>query len=238
MDKSDAGDRWSVALGHAWAEQLHRRRLSPSGTVVEIGPGFGDKVARALAALDFRGRVVLVEPNGAAAAWARDRYRDLLPRAEVLVVARPVPVCNGSFGRRVDALLANHILDDLILDAALRPDESAKIFSRMTAGSPCSRAFVAAWHGLLSHSYELGRVTSRAAEIFTNYVAVTRPRLVLLNQYPSFRHDHRGLGSIHTQALRLMDLLEEGLGAVCMDSAVRQESGGSYPVRWLLGKGH
>jgi hypothetical protein len=234
MNKPNAADGWSALLGHAWAEMLRGSHLSASGTVVEVGPGFTDKVARALAALDFRGLVVLVEPNAAAAGWAYECYRRRLPRAEVLVVPRPVPDAKILVGRRVDALIANHVLDDLILNAALPPGAGAEIFASMTAGSACSRTFVGAWRGLLARSDELAGLTSRVAESFTKYVAEMRPRLVLLNQYPSWRHDARGLGSIHTHALRLMGLLESGLGATRVDSPVKPESGGSCPVSWLL----
>jgi hypothetical protein len=234
MNRSDTADRWSALLGQAWAEMLRGRRLSPSGTVVEVGPGFTDKVARALAALDFRGLVVLVEPNAAAAAWAYECYRRRLPHAEVQVVPRPVPDGKIPSGRRVDALVANHFLDDLILNAALSPDACTEIFASMTAGSPCSRAFVARWRGLLVRSGELTRLTSRVAEQFTNYVAELRPRLVLLNQYRSWRHEARGLGSIHTHALRLMGLLESSLGAARVNSSVGPDSGESYPVSWLF----
>jgi hypothetical protein len=234
MNKPEAADSWSALLGDAWAEMLRGLPLGPSGTVVEIGPGFTDKVARALAALDFRGLVVLVEPNVAAAAWASESYRRRLPRAEIRVVTRPLPDGKILAGRRVDALLANHVLDDLILNAALPPDASAEVFASMTAGSACSRTFVGAWRGLLSRSGALARLTSAVAEHFTNYVEEMRPRFVMLNQYPSWRHETHGLGSIHTHALSLMGQLESSLGAACVDSAVSPDAGGSCPVRWLL----
>jgi hypothetical protein len=233
MNEPDGADRWSGQLGHAWAELLRGRALGQTDTVVEVGPGFTDKVARALAALDFRGRVVLVEPNRAAAAWAAACYRRRLPRAETLIVSRPVPDVTIPGGGRVDALVANHVLDDLILNATLRPEASEAIFSSMTAGSACSEQFVRTWWGLLARPGTLGRLTSAAAAHFSGFVAEARPRLVLLNQYPSWRHRARGLGPIHTHALRLMALLESSLGGTCMDSALRTESGGSVPVRWL-----
>lgn len=234
MDEINAADGWCSLLGHAWADMLQRHCLDPTGTVVEIGPGFTDKIARGLAALDFRGLVVLVEPNAAAAAWASGRYRYLLPRAEVLVVRRPVPYGTLPRARPVDALLSNHIFDDLILNAALTPETSAKIFAGMQPGVTCSHTFVRRWHELLAPSGRIEQLTLQVAADFTAYVAELRPRLVLLNEYPSWRHDLHGLGAIHRQALRLMCILETNLGAECVESNVLAGPGHESLVRWLI----
>ncbi len=230
MEETEAADYWSTSLGHAWAAMLRAHGLNPAGTVLEVGPGFGDKVARGLAALDFRGTAVLVEPNAEAARWAAERYRSLLPRAEVVVVRRPVPEWRPPRGLRVDALVSNHLLDDLILHAALPPRASAGVFSVMRPGAACSRAFVRSWRGLLASPGPLEHVITRVAADFALYVAEVRPRLVLLNQYPSWRHDRRGLGPIYTQALRLMRLLSAELGAACVEATAAPQS----PVRWLV----
>jgi hypothetical protein len=236
MEKTKAADGWSRLLGYAWTEMLRRQRLSPAGTVVEIGPGFTDKLARGLAMLDFYGTVILVEPNEAAGAWAFQRYRRLLPQAEVLVMQRPIP--DGKITQRlsVDILLSNHILDDLILNAALLPEISARIFSHMQPGAPCSRMFIRKWQELLALPKLLEQIIAQVAGDFTNYVEEMQPRLVLLNQYPSWRHNLHDLGSIHTQALRLMNLMETSLGAVCVDSTAFLGSDYQTPMRWLIGE--
>ncbi len=236
MGKTDATDRWDSLLGYAWAEMLRGQRLSLTGTVVEIGPGFTDKIARGLAALDFRGTLILVEPNEEAGAWALERYRRLLTKAEVLLVQRAVFDCKIPQARSAEALLSNHIFDDLILNAALPPQVSARIFSQMQPGAPCSRMFIRRWRELLSSPEPLGLLITQVAEDFTKYVAEMQPRLVLLNQYPSWRHNQRGLGSIHTQALRLMQLLEAGLAAARADYPAHLSSGSQDSVRWLVGK--
>lgn len=232
MEKTNTADGWNTVLGYAWCRMLRGQRLSPAGTVVEIGPGFTDKIARGLAALNFRGTVVLVEPNEAACGWALQRYRRLLPQAEILVVRRPMPDSRIPHRRSIDALLSNHILDDLILNAALPLELSARIFANMRPGASCSQMFIRKWRELLAPSEPLEPLIAQVAEDFTNYVAEMQPRLVLLNQYPSWRHNLHGLSSIHTEALRLMQLIQASLGAVCVDASA--SSSHKSPVRWLI----
>src|SRR3954470_475012 len=90
-DEADGADAWSRRLGRGWARVLRGRGLDPAGTVVEVGPGFADKVGLGLAGLGFRGTVIVVEPDNAARAWVVERYGRLLPRADVRATGTPVP---------------------------------------------------------------------------------------------------------------------------------------------------
>src|SRR2546423_1777814 len=67
-------DAWHRRLGRRWARALRPCRLGSASTVVEIGPGFAAKIGYGLAELDFRGTLILVEPNHAARAEAVRRY--------------------------------------------------------------------------------------------------------------------------------------------------------------------
>ena len=214
---------------------LRSKGLNPAGTVVEIGPGFTDKIARGLVSLNFRGTVVLVESNELAGAWACERYCRLLPEAEIILVCRPMPDAKIPYRRSVDVLLSNHILDDLILNASLPPELSSGIFDSMKPDAPCSPMFIRRWRELLVHAELLQELIVHVAEDFTNWVAEMQPRLVLLNQYPSWRHDLHGLTSIHMQALRLMQLIETSLGAVCVDATATDGLSHESSVRWLIG---
>lgn len=229
-----SADCWNEVVGCVWARMMRIHRVDPMGTVVEIGPGFADKIARGLAAIHFRGLLVLVEPNKMASAWALERYRKLLPKAHVMVVHRPMPDGKILRGRAVDALLSNHILDDFILNASIEPELGNQIFAQMRPGSPCSSAFVGIWRGLLANPEGLEEQMTLVSKDFVQYVQQIQPRMVLLNQYSSWRHKRHDLSLIYTQTLKLMRMVAVDLGANCITENVLFDTGQPLPIHWLI----
>lgn len=223
---------WNAELGAVWAEMISRQRLDSLGTVVEIGPGFSDKLARGWAALNFSGRMLLVEPNPEARHWAYAQYCQLLPEAEVSVISVPIPRVEGFPSVPVDVLVGNHILDDLFLNAALAPEMSNSIFTDMSPGAECAPPFTQAWQTLLAQPARLEQLAQQITTELVTYVLRLRPRLLLLNQYPSWRHQGEGLAHIHLQAVRLMHLIARLLSTVGFK--IRLQPGSLPAMRWLI----
>ncbi len=207
--------------------------VGPASTAVEVGPGFAAKVGFGLAELGFRGTLIVFEPNDAARSWITARYQRLLPRAEVLAFPASVPCTAPIATRSIDLLIANHLLDDLLLNAAVPPGEGARLFAQMRPGTPCSGAFAETWKRLLRTPGHLDGLVGRVAEDFSRFVHGVRPGLVVLNQYPSWRHQRQGLDAIHVHSLRVMRLLAEKMGT----NGTELEDGRPFPegpVRWLV----
>lgn len=199
---------WNHSVGLAWADILRACELDPNGTVAEVGPGFTDKIGHGLAELRFRGTVLLIEPTASARVWACERYRTLLPAAKVIGVPAPIDASTRWSDIVVDAVVSNHVLDDMLLYAAIEPGTRDALFGEMRHGEPCLPAFVRAWNDLVAEPIRLGRLVASVAEAFAQYVAATRPRLVALNQYPSWTHRRNGLPFIHAESIRVMRVLE------------------------------
>lgn len=216
---------WNRQVGQAWTEILRDQRLERA-TVMEIGPGFSDKVAFGLAGLAFRGTILLVEPNTAARRWALGRYRQLLPRARVAAVAGRMQDVGA--GHRVDALVANHVLDDLILDDAVPFAVSSRLFSTMRPDAACSPKFIETWSALLAGARpRVGRV----AEAFATCIASVRPGVFAVNHYPSWRHSMPSLEPINRLSLQLIDELQIRLRARRFPCVTRSPAS----MQWLTG---
>ena len=56
------------------------------GIVIEVAPGYEPKIGNALALLDFRGVIFLVEPDQKAARRIQRIYQKILPHAVVKAV--------------------------------------------------------------------------------------------------------------------------------------------------------
>jgi len=224
---------WNRRLGRAWARMLRSLDISPSSTAVEVGPGFAAKVGFGLAELGFRGTLILVEPNEVARSWVVRRYRRLLPHAEVLALAASVPDAASIAGRSVDLLMANHLLDDLLLNAAVPQRDGAQLFAQMRPGAECSGAFVEIWRRLLHTPKRLDWLVGSVAEDFSHFINAVRPRVMVLNQYPSWRHQSHGLGAIHAHSLRVMRLLSGKIGPDRLGPG-DDTPFPADPVRWLV----
>lgn len=218
---------WNRAVGEAWTSILGEHQLDAKGTIVEIGPGFSDKIAFALAELRFRGTILLVEPNDAARRWAHARYASLLPHALVRTVARPVPDACGIDGGPVDALLSNHIFDDLVLHASVPRDVSARLFATMLPDAPCGAEYLRTWQRVLRDETHVEETIARVAEGLASYVHAVRPRLLAVNHYRSWRQRHPSLVPLHDVGVRTLHALQRHLGARSIPATA------PAPMLWL-----
>jgi hypothetical protein len=208
----DDAQLWNRTMGAGWSQILRSASVGKNATVVEAGPGFSDKIAHALAALGFRGRIVLVDPTPAAGRWLRFRYRQLLPAAEIVVDPFPLSSATREWGT-VHALVSNHVLDDMLLRLAVPPAVSRALFAQMRPGRPCSRSFLEAWRHVQEDPAALERLVGEAADEFARYAAAIAPHRVIVNEYPSWTHVSVGLASVHDHGLRALNRLEDRFNA-------------------------
>jgi hypothetical protein len=155
-----------------------------------------------------------------------ERYRHLLPRAKVVAVAGRMQ--GVRVGHRVDALLANHIFDDLLLDASVPSTVSSRLFSTMRPDASCSPMFIDTWREVLASS--MPPIRQVALELAA-CIASVRPGVFALNDYASWRHSAPALAPIHQLSRQAMRELWSRLRTRRV-SSVRHISGS---MQWLTG---
>ena len=217
---------WDERVGGLWARRFDWIGLPAGATVVEVGPGFSAKVGYGLAAVGFRGTLVLVEPVGAARAWAVREHRRLLPHVVVQARRQPVPEVDGLGA--VDVIVGNHVLDDMLLRRHLPVGDSHRLFSAMRPGRRCSPSFVQAWRSLLG-SGELPAVVRQVVDDLVSYVTALAPGHVVLNEYPSWQHTRSHLAPIHEIAKETLHQLSRALATTGLHSTCHQAT----PMTWL-----
>jgi hypothetical protein len=206
---SDVVDGWARRIGRAWAGVLQDCGLSGGARVVELGPGYSAKIGYGLGEACFSGDLLLVEPNDAARTWAVNRNRSVLPRATVRGRVRL-----GRDTGDVDFLIANHLLDDLLLAAWLSPADSDGLFTEMRPGRPCSPSFVRIWQHIMDA--DPAAVQSSVTAVVERILLVlrtARPRWLVLNQYPSWQHGASGLDGIDEWGMQILRRLASALRA-------------------------
>ncbi len=230
-------DAWNEGIGTIWSALLTQHGLDPEGVVIEIGPGFEDKIGRGLAKCQFRGTLFVVEPCATARRYITTRYRTLLPHAAITPIADPIPAATARLPGHVDAVLLNHVLDDLLLFASLPHEERDLIFSRMRADDAGAALAVRAWRMLLDDPDTLRTLQTQVISDIVELVRQTAPQLIGVSHYESWRQRSHGLGRVDELGVDIMHTL----ASTCFDTpaAARAvlERHGHDPARWIVSSG-
>ena len=103
---------WDHFLGRRICSMLEVSKVPKDGVVVEVGPGSVSKVGFALERFDFKGKIILVEPEESALRAVSAVYQNIL-NPEVII-----DKFQGLFEhltvQPVNLIIGNHVIDDMI----------------------------------------------------------------------------------------------------------------------------
>ena len=227
-------DDWNLRIGTIWAELLSAHGVDRDGLVIEVGPGFADKVGLGLAAHGFGGTFYVVEPNAAAREWVKERYRRLLPEATIVTVADPIPLAVHFLPARVDALLMNHVLDDLVLHAALPPRERERVFRDIRPEQTGPREVWQTWQRLLGDPGSLQSLEAEVIDGLRRLLVHSTPHLFGAAQYESWYLTANGLGEVDRLGAALLWDLSRAVGRTGAEDRALLQRLGQDPDRWLV----
>ena len=197
---------WDVFVGQVWQAVLAPLDLPPDATVIEIAPGSSAKIGHALAALGFVGTLHVVEASAPALDILLAQYRRLLPAATLHAHACPLSACRALLPQGAQAVLGNHIIDDMLLAAASASgatfDWAVRYSNHVTQDTH-------------SASAELARkpqVIGAVSRELSDTIAALAPRQCVLSQYPSATLQDNGLDTLNAAATRALTEITDCLG--------------------------
>ncbi len=197
---------WDAFVGQVWQAVLAPLHLPTYGCVIEIAPGSAAKIGHALAAQHFSGELHIVEAAPAALEKLLRHYRQLIPMAKLYPYAATLAECSGDLPRHADAVLASHIIDDMLVNAcAVSDDTFAWAQNYSDAITPQTRA---AFENLQQHS---AQAVSDVSQELAQTIAVLTPRHVVFSQYPSVTLHDNGLDALNNYALRVLENIHTAL---------------------------
>ncbi len=224
---------WDAQVGDIWARVFSRHRLDTVGEVAEVGPGFTLKVGLGLRQLGFRGTLYVVEPNLGVRRWLMPRYRELLPGARVVAVPKRLREAAAVLPRGLSALVMNHVLDDLVLDGSVHKRISRIVFGQMRQGLPCRVEVRRSWDALLRSRAKLAAACTSVVGDIAHAYRSTRPKLLVVSQYPSWFHYQNGMQRVDRATASLLQQLQRRLLASTAASGGLFCYGDKEP-RWLI----
>lgn len=175
---------WSV--GEVWKELFHAVKLPPSARILDIGCGFFPKAEVGLYYCGFQGAVSLLDvcPQALAHAVKFLKFFQVDFRTRRLACSVwDLPAV------RFDFIIANHVLDDLLLDAAAR---SGRV--PLAEAYRSERVFSQLWSGIVQDPVAGAALMDRLADVVLSRL---NPRgVVLFVDYPSYTHRALGQGAL------------------------------------------
>jgi len=122
---SDYG--WNHFMGAIWKEIFSNYNLKKDGTVIEIAPGSINKIGWGLSAYKFNGKLYIIEPDIHSIKSIVRQYKKIL-KSEIKPVALSLDKAIQTLPKKVNAILANHPLDDMISGKLLTKKEFDRFF--------------------------------------------------------------------------------------------------------------
>src|SRR3989338_5401233 len=184
MDNKNNKQVYNIGpVSYIWHKIFVDNNIPAGGAVIEVAPGHEPKICHALSLLRFKGCLFLIEPDAVAAAHALSAYRRILPDACVWAIVKPLQDVRVGMDVPVgvDALVASHPFDDMVIAAILkRPSFFSEEMKERVIISASSHAL---YDTMRDGDYTVG--TIKTVAVWKKCVSRLKPNLFIASQYPS-----------------------------------------------------
>jgi hypothetical protein len=191
------------------------------------------KVGLGLKEYGFRGTVYVIEPDANARAWIIPRYKQLLPLARIVEIRVSLSAAVHELPVETDAILMNHVIDDLVLSAAIPAEQQKTIFGGMYQNAPYHPDVQRIWNNLANNAETFKTAAQRVIGDVCSLIRHSRPRLLGMSQYRSWSQEKNDLSFVDELTAPILRWLSDQLSdeRASPTRELRQIQG---DPRWLL----
>lgn len=226
---------WQDYIATVWAGFLGLHNLPTTAVVIEVGPGFSGKTGLGLAQINFEGTLYVIEQDIHAIKYICSYYEKILPNARIIGVNQPLASWCRGLPVQADALLMNHLLDDLILYAALSPGSDKSVFSNMQPEQvSCQAEVYTTWESILNDSAWREQLTLQVLSELHGLLKRLRPALLGMSQYESWFLTQNHLQSVNKYCQQILAMISADLGLTGEAERQMLIDHGQKPEDWLL----
>lgn len=199
-------DYWNHYVGNIWRRVFEKLDLKKDGVVVEIAPGDVNKIDYGLQNFGFNGTLYVVDSNKTVAKSIVAQYKKILTRCEIIPVAHTVGSLPKYLNSDIEAIVANHPFDDILLGKFLTKTESEKHFSREYGVKP--EKVKQYWQKMINDPEKLWRIKGEVVGEFVRLIQAARPNLVAISQYKSYYYQSHEIFNPDEQAFDVLRMFE------------------------------
>ncbi|MBI3632062.1 MAG: hypothetical protein HY225_01280 [Candidatus Vogelbacteria bacterium] len=217
-----------------WHQVFLGVQLPRSGAVVEVAPGYEPKIGKALAAIGFCGTIYLVEPDKVAVGELLRVYRDILPKAEVIPVAKAMQdlVVGVDISSDIDAVVASHPFDDMVIGSIVYNPNFFTL--EKEDGGELTPEIKRIYDSLTDADYARG--VNMTVESWRVFIKKVRPHYFIASQYPSTMLRLKGLTRRQNSGYAVLNQLKKTLpgNVYCKWSTNRSFGTKANPKWWMV----
>ena len=178
MQNVQVDDEWEFYIGKLYSHILKNLINFKVNLVVEVGVGFRYKIAYALKDTEFNGTIYIVDINREVLNYVASKYSEILPNAKVITLECEFCDAYRYLPNQVDIFIANHVIDDLILNEYIKMKDDKSIADHKECIFQC-------WKELKANKTIQNQIIDKTVNDFNNFFQNCKTKLSLLSQYKS-----------------------------------------------------
>ena len=182
MKKKNHQENWNHYIGKISLDLFKFLKLPKQSVVVEIAPGEVNKIGIGLEKYGFSGTLFIVEPHPKALKEIIKKYKKSLKKAKIIGIKNKLNEAISFLPGKVDAIIANHPLDDILLGKIISNKEFKKHFGNEYGTNPEKTKKI--WQTVKKS--ELKTIKNQTVQELKRLINHCNPRFVILSQYESY----------------------------------------------------
>ncbi len=177
-------DNWNEYIATIWKNIFIKIGLPRYGTIVEIAPGEVNKIGKALEMYGFKGTLIIIEPNEKSLNNLTKEYNSKFKDINLIGINRELKDSIKLLPNKVDAILSNHPLDDMIIGKFLKDKEFNNFFDNCYENYDLAH-IKKIWDKVES-SNNAEEIKNEVGKEFIELFNKTNPEIVIISQYESY----------------------------------------------------
>lgn len=221
-------DGWNHFMGAIWKDIFSKYGMKKDATVIEVAPGSINKIGWGLSEYKFNGEVYIVEPDMHSLKSITKQYKEIL-KGKVKPVGLPLDKVIPALPKKVNAILANHPLDDMIGGKLLTKRGYDRFFDITYKNADFKRKV---WKKLDSEKKKVERVKKEVIYEWCKLIDSTNPELVVIAQYRSWFFRLNNIHAPDKHAYDVLEAIKKKYKQYAVD--IKSKHYIEEPERWLI----
>ncbi|NCN86793.1 hypothetical protein GW932_03090 [archaeon] len=198
---------WNNYIGNIWYNLFVFFNLSKEGILVEIAPGEVNKIGLGLSKYNFSGTIYLVDICKNSLKKVVRKYKYSMPHAKIIPLCIPFGECFNYLPSKIDMLVSNHPLDDLIIGKSMSKKKINNFFSNHSNLLVSKTKKL--WLDFESSKLNSLKIKRSVFDDWKNIIKKINPSFVIISQYESYFFKKNNLLSPDKHAFDILKKLRK-----------------------------